>query len=228
MSGVLSPPRRSPIEEWLAQATEGTRLRQGMVQPLQLHSTTLQGTAVSLTELSWRRRLGLKGPGAEAWLGAQGFAPAPAANSWQRVGGALVGRLANSEFLVEALDAGAQTAVASAAAVLYSAVRPVGVYPVVRQDLVLRLQGPELNTLLRQICGVNFKPLLADAPAERGTLLMTSMIGAGVVAIPMRVASATELILWVDPSFAMYFWTTLLQVAAELGGGVLLDPSTEV
>ena len=228
MSAFSPLSRRSPIEAWIDQAAEGSQLRQGMLQPVALRSTTAQGSAVTMTELSWHRRFGLKGPAAEAWLIAHGFAPAAPANTWRRVNGALVGRLATSEFLVEAMDSSAHAAVAAAATELYATVRPEGVYPVVRQDLVVRLHGPKLNELLRQICGVNFQPLLAQAASDQGSLLMTSMIGASVVAVPLRGGSAAELILWVDPSFAMYFWTTLLQVAAELGGGVLLDPTNEV
>jgi len=228
MSGLTSLLRRSPIEAWIDQATEGSQLRHDMPHPLRVRSTAAQGTAVTLSVFSWHRRLGLKGPNAEAWLVAHGLAPAPSANTWQRANGALVGRLATSEFLVEAMESSAQAAVAAAAAELYATDRPQGVYPVVRHDLVLRLQGPKLNELLRQICGVNFQPLLTEARTDQGPLLMTSMIGASVVVVPVQGTVAAELILWVDPSFAMYFWTTLLQVAAEIGGGVLLDPSNEV
>jgi sarcosine oxidase subunit gamma len=52
---------------------------------------------------------------------------------------------------------------------------------------------------------------------------MTSMIGVGVVAVPLGAGPDRTLTLWADPSFGHYFWTTLVELAADLGGGVRLD-----
>jgi sarcosine oxidase, subunit gamma len=220
-----TPARRSPIDAWHRTATTGAFLKESMPLPVQLLGHVPAGDRVVLTERSWRRRFGVKGPAGESWLAARGFhVPAPA-NSWAVADGVLVGRLATSEFLVEAID-GSQPRVASVAQELAASDRPTGVYPVVRQDLVLTLEGPALNDLLRQVCSVDFAPLLQAARASEGALLLTSMIGAGVVAVPRLEASTCRLTLWVDPSFAHYFWTTLMTVAADLGGGVRLEQST--
>jgi sarcosine oxidase gamma subunit len=176
------------------------------------------GARLRFEVLSRRERFGCKGPGAEAWLTATGFAVPPAPNSAQvDAGGVLVARLGQAEFLVEAVDGGAER-VESARRQLGSAVRPAEVYPVARADLVIGIGGAHLNLLLRQICSVDFAPRLESSAADFGPVTLTSMIGVGVVAF-MRGGPGREavLTLWVDPSFAHYFWTTLLEVGRDLG-----------
>ena len=169
-------------------------------------------------DLSRRERFGCKGPAAEAWLTAAGLAVPSAPNSAQvDAGGVLVARLGLAEFLVEAVDGGAER-VESAWRQLGSALRPAEVYPVARADLVIGIGGAHLNLLLRQICSVDFAPRLESCAADFGAVTLTSMIGVGVVAF-IRGGSDREpvLTLWVDPSFAHYFWTTLLEVGRDLG-----------
>ncbi|HEX8783346.1 MAG TPA: hypothetical protein VF764_08245, partial [Steroidobacteraceae bacterium] len=107
---------------------------------------------------------------------------------------------------------------AAARGQLGSAARPAGVYPVARADLVIDVSGAQLNALLRQVCSVDFAPLLESRAARSGPVTLTSMIGVSVVAL-VRDGSEGEavLTLWADPSFAHYFWTTLLEVARDLG-----------
>jgi sarcosine oxidase subunit gamma len=219
-----SPSRRSPIDVWHGTAGAGVRPREDMAQPVSRGGAPV-GEAVTLRDLSWRRRFGLKGPAAQAWLEARHFrVPAPA-NSWTITDGVLIGRLATSEFLVEALGA-SQSRVSDAAAELGSAGRPPGVYPVARQDLVVSLRGDALPDLLRQVCSVDFGAPRGAVRGDSGPLLLTSMIGVAVVAVPLGRDATSEISLWTDPSFAHYFWTTLVDVAADLGGGVLLDDPT--
>jgi hypothetical protein len=47
------------------------------------------------------------------------------------------------------------------------------------------------------------------------------MIGVGVVAWPRRTDSGSSLTVWLDPSFAHYFWTTLLEVGRGVGALVI-------
>jgi len=74
--------------------------------------------------------------------------------------------------------------------------------------------------LLRQICSVDFEPLFAAAPQNESAIVLTSMVGVSVVAWPQAGARGASLTLWSDPSYAEYFWTTLLEVGGELAGGV--------
>ncbi len=184
-------------------------------------------SGVTMTDRSLRRRFGVKGPAAEAWLGEVGFLIPSGANRWAVSGDALVGRLATSEFLIESL-AESEPRVILAAEQLAAASRPAQVFPVVRQDLVVSLKGPALNDLLRQICGVNFAPHLLEPDAASGTLVLTSMIGVGLVAVPRLEADGVDLTLWLDPSFANYFWTTLTALISDLEGGEPLEQPNRI
>src|SRR6185437_14383118 len=108
---------------------------------------------LALRDGSSRARFGCKGREAPSWLGSRGFRVPDAANSAtvdER--GILVARLATSEFLIEALGAPDDDAVAEVTRELVSSPPPPGVYPVLRQDVVIELSGTGLNSLLRQIC----------------------------------------------------------------------------
>ena len=102
-----------------------------------------------------------------------------------------------------------------------SAARPPDVYPVARQDLAVGIQGPGLQRLLRQICSVDFVPLFEASGPHNGPITLTSMIGVSVVAWPRRTDSGSSLTVWLDPSFAHYFWTTLLEVGRGVGALVI-------
>jgi sarcosine oxidase gamma subunit len=189
--------------------------------------------ALRVDDLSARLRFGCKGPGAPSWLAANGYSIPEGANS-ARVDsqGVLVARLATSEFLIEAVGGGAEgvpagdvtAAAAPVSASLHqlgSPARPLDVYPVARQDLVVGVQGQGLQTLLRQICSVDFVPLFEACGPHDGPIALTSMIGVGVVAWPRRTDSGSSLTVWLDPSFAHYFWTTLLEVGRGVGALVI-------
>ena len=250
MNATPREPRRSPLDGWYERLATARHLVEDMSLPVALAGAVPRGTVVRLGDLSWRRRFGCKGPGAPAWLAAQGFAVPAGANSWQRTDGVIVARLATAEFLVEATggrtsavsaagaggtaaagdatgagatDGGPAARVERARQLLVTASCPPGVYPVARQDLVVGLAGPATVDLLRQTCSVDFAPLLAGAGADAGPVLFISMIGVGVLALPAFAAAGAELTLWCDPSFAHYFWGTLLEVAGDLGGGVAFD-----
>ena len=185
---------------------------------------------IVIADRSRRRRFGIKGPGAEVWLAKRGYAVPGSYNNWVVAQEVLVGRVATSEFLVESLSVDGKPSaarVANGAAELGLVTElglvscPAGVYPVARQDLALELRGLGLGALLRQICSVDFAPLFAAPVTADGTvsgpLVLTSMIGVSVIAVARGVdRAASELLLWVDPSFAHYFWTTLITVAKDI------------
>jgi sarcosine oxidase subunit gamma len=167
-------------------------------------------------------RCGCKGPGAVGWLRSQGYRVPEEANSAELdPAGVLVARLATSEFLLEPI-AGNADRVEATRAELTQRRQPVTVYPVTRQDVVVTINGDGLHALLRQICSVDFAPLLAAAATGRGPVVLTSMVGVGVVAWPRLIEAATgeispALTLWCEPSYAHYFWNTLLEVGRDLG-----------
>jgi sarcosine oxidase gamma subunit len=144
----------------------------------------------------------------------------PAPNSATLDGdGVFVARLATSEFLVEAVEGGDEHVAVMRAAL---AERPRQVYPVLRQDQVMTISGAGLSGLLRQTCSVDFSPLLESAAAADGPVILTSMIGVGVVAWPRRRAGSPAVTLWCEPSYAHYFWNTLIEVG-EVQGQIIED-----
>jgi sarcosine oxidase, subunit gamma len=201
---LLSPQsRRSPLHEWFQSSSR-----------VEAASAT---ATLHFDDLSSHHRLGCKGPAAESWLSASGFKVPVAPNSVAvDDSGILVARLATSEFLVEELGSGGDR-VCRAAQRLESPERARGVYHVPRADLVLSISGPDLHALLRQICSVNFTPLFCEAGRSGGPVVLTSMIGVSVVAWPRLTEIGPGVTLWIDPSFAHYFWTTLLEVARGTG-----------
>jgi sarcosine oxidase, subunit alpha len=199
----VSAQRRSPFE---ANPTDAVPMRASA------------RTGLRLEDFSPRERFGCKGPAAEAWLAAAGFTVPRSPNSAQvDASGVLVARLAASEFLIEAVEGGDER-VAAARGHLGSTGRPAEVYPVARADLVIGLSGGHLEALLRQICSVDFAPLFESRAARSGPVTLTAMIGVSVVAwVREALDGEAALTLWVDPSFAHYFCTTVLEVARDLG-----------
>jgi sarcosine oxidase gamma subunit len=199
-----------------------------------MSAAVLEFAPVQFEDGSGRSRCGCKGPGAEVWLRSLGLSVPAASNSvLLDADGVLVARLASSEFLIESTEQATpagQQRLAAAHAQLVVRAQPRDVYPVARQDSVMTISGTGLNALLRQVCGVDFAPLL-DAAADTGEqpVLLTSMIGVGVVAWPRRIAAGVAVTLWCEPSYAHYFWNTLLEVAGQAGSvsmGVSDDTAT--
>jgi sarcosine oxidase gamma subunit len=175
--------------------------------------------------LSHRARFGCKGPGAEAWLTQEGYRVPGEPNSAQLDGdGVLIARLATSEFLIEAVDGGGER-VKSTRQRLESSERPPDVYPVPRQDLVVGIHGADIPALLQEMCSVDFSSLLDSVGSQAGPVVLTSMIGVGVVAWPRRAQGKGALTLWVDRTFGHYFLTTLFEVAEEYGGAAVHEPT---
>jgi sarcosine oxidase subunit gamma len=165
---------------------------------------------LGMADLSDLARHGCKGPGAAQWLAALGLPVPDAPNTWLPLeDGGRIARLGLTEFLVEGS--------ASRLDAVMAAPRAAGVYPVLRQDAALVLTGDRLDELLRQTCSVNFRPL---DPADRPVVL-TSMVGVAVTAIPERLAGRPALRLWCDGTYGHYLWETLLEIAIELGGGAI-------
>ncbi len=146
-------------------------------------------------------RAGVKGPGAAAWLTSLGVPVPDLPNSWLPLPGGLVARLGLTEFLVEGPEAAKLAA------------PPVhGVYPVLRQDTALVLKGARLNDLLLETCSVDFRAL--DRAAR--PVVLTSMAGVGVTAIPGDDAGVPCIRLWCDGTYGEWLLETLAGVAADL------------
>ncbi len=169
-------------------------------------------TDLSISDISGLRKAGVKGPHAAAWLAGQGIEVPPAPNSWLPLpGGALIGRLAETEFFLEG-DAAAKLAPLLGET-------PPGVYPVPREDACFALAGSGMHEVLLQACSVDFE----SSPAQNA-LYMTSMVGVPVLAIPQKVDGVPMIRIWADPTFGPYLWHTLSSIVQELAGSMRGEP----
>ncbi|GAC1306665.1 MAG: hypothetical protein NVSMB10_11580 [Steroidobacteraceae bacterium] len=172
-------------------------------------------TALEFSRTAPRARLGIKGPGAERWLGALGIEVPPSPNSWVGEAGVdaedlLVARLGTAEFFLEGASRGSRLSRILAAARAY----PPGVYPVLREDAAFSLSGDRCLDVLAQTCNVNF----ADLALEARPIVLTLMIGVSVLIVPCTAAGRAEYRIWCDPTFGSYLEESLGGVVVESGG----------
>ena len=77
------------------------------------------------------------------------------------------------------------------------------------------LTGSRAGDLLLQTCSIDFAAL--DAAAR--PVVLTSMVGVGVTLAVEAREAARRYRIWCDGTYAAYLWTTLVDVARDLGGG---------
>ncbi|MBD2090962.1 methylglutamate dehydrogenase [Microcoleus sp. FACHB-1515] len=202
---MKTPIRLSPIFDRLQSVKGNWREINGMPCLTRVEENY---PALEIADLSCLTRCGFKGAGAADWLRDQGLPVPDRPNSWLSLPeGGIIARLGISEFLIE------DSLESNVSARLSCQSVPARVYPVLRQDLAIALCGNSIDELLRQTCNVNFGALsLAETP-----VVLTSMIGVAVTIIP----GAETYRIWCDGTFGAYFWQTLLEIAAEMGGGVV-------
>lgn len=209
----MMPVRTGPLRT-LHAASGGTWCQlNGMPTPLRMDRAGAHPDP-ALADVSALLRCGLKGPGAQDWLSAHGVTVPEHANSWcPDTRGGLVARLGRSEFLVESAWNDAQ------AAEIAQALRDPapGVYPVLRQDCALLVQGARTRELWLQTCNVN----LFDIPAQNREVTLTAMVGVSVTILKQPLGNDVCYRIWCDGTFGAYLWETLLEIAVELGGGAV-------
>ena len=162
---------------------------------------------ISIEDMSNRKKIGLKGPSAGAWLSGSGINVPPDPNTWLALpGDALIGRLGETEFFIEE----------GPAAYVETQLREpgAGVYAVPRQDTCFALSGPGMYEVLLQTCSIDFQSQSGVA-----RLFLTSMVGVSVLAIPEERGGAPAIRIWADPTFGPYLWRTLFGIVQELTGG---------
>jgi sarcosine oxidase, subunit gamma len=202
--------RASPLHDALEALDPHWTAIDGMRVALRL-KTGATPPPIALADASCLVRMGVKGAAAEQWLGAHGLTALPGVNAWIRTAaGTLIARLARTEFFLED-DAGGTTVKR-----LREALHPApGVYPVLRQDAALVLQGERVNDLLVQTCNVDFTAWAL----EQQTVVMTSIAGVSVLVAWQRYNGVPCYRIWCDGTFGPYLWETLLEIAVESGGG---------
>jgi sarcosine oxidase subunit gamma len=165
------------------------------------------------------RRMGVKGPRAAQLLQQLQFAVPDSPNTWsplrpgESTGGRnVVARLGNTEFFVEEGDTA--PGIAALEEALDAGVD--GAYPVLREDFAFVLAGASADAVLAQVCNVNF----ADLAFERRPIVMTLMIGVGVLVLP-RVSDedGRSFRIWCDPTYGAYLWAELEEIVTRISAG---------
>jgi sarcosine oxidase, subunit gamma len=175
--------------------------------------------AAWLGEAIPEKRIGLKGPRATQLLQELQLAVPDSPNTWSPLrpgesagGWNLVARLGSTEFFVEECDAAAGVAALEDA--LSSGVD--GAYPVLREDFAFVLGGASADDALAQACNVNF----AGLALERRPVVMTSMIGVGVLVLPqVSDADGRSFRIWCDPTYGAYLWAELEEIVTRISAG---------
>ncbi len=162
------------------------------------------------------RRFGIKGPRAAEALKQLGLTVPARPNSWSPLRASdrddspnVIGRLGNTEFFLE--ESGAAPGIA---ALEQLAGDLPGVYPVLREDTALVLGGPRASDVLVQVCNVNFAAL----PGPK-TVVMTLMIGVGVLVLPQVADDGPIYRIWCDPGFGAYLRTELEEIVQKIPTG---------
>lgn len=209
----MSPPvRTSPLfDVQAARAARWTDAEEMRCVAAFERETAAALDVVAIGDLSHRRRVGVKGPGAAAALAGLGLATPAKPNSWCRNEEAIVARLGLTEYLIE--DRAGGDTVAKVRALPPTA----GVYPVPRFDAELLVAGPQAVDLFRQTCAVDVSTL----DAAGGALALTAMVGVGVTVAAVMTPVGVSYRIWCDGTYGGYLWETLCEVARDMGGAAI-------
>ena len=156
-------------------------------------------------------KLGVKGPGAAAWLQGRNL-PVPDAiyDLSPREARVQVVRSGFDEFVLRADNAEVRDELR---AVLADG--PAGVYPFEHESAVFALTGRRAREVLAQTCAVNF----AEPPD--GRIIYTRLAGATCAVIPQCGDPVPHYELWVDHATAPYLWQTLREIVKACEGSVV-------
>ena len=165
---------------------------------------------VSITDVSYLARYGVKGPQASKWLASHGVATPKDANSWVQNDQTLVMRLGGSEFLIE--DQGSGKTCEKLAA---ETKRVDGVYKVPHADAAYLLAGSEVLNLLSELCALD----LRESELLENDLVMTQLAGISATVLRRKIHNETVYKLWCDGTYGEYMQHVLDEISGELNRG---------
>ena len=189
---------------WAPGSVAGVELSGGGAGPL------------GLADLSTCDRIGVKGRGAVAWLGAMGVAlPSQPNRLLERPDGLTVARLSDSEFVL-ADFAGPTSATVQGLRAALEGARPEGCYDVPRAEsqAVFGLAGPWLTAALAALCPADLRAA-AFPPAG---VLQTQCAGVGAQLWNLSRTGLDRAVLSCDASLAAHVWSALLASVVAAGG----------
>lgn len=162
-------------------------------------------STLAMADVSWLPKWGIKGPGAADFLRKKGFTP-PAQLYEVDASGFLAHTGTTEYFLEDTLDSH------------WTATMPTNPdacatwTPVLRQDAGFWLGGKRVFDVMAQTCGL---------PLHRMTDEIIFTRVAGVSAMLYVSEAPARLRLWCAPSYGIYLWEILREIAGELGGRVV-------
>lgn len=165
---------------------------------------------LGICDVSAFSRVGIKGIKAAEWLISKGFKVPTAINTWTTDSpNGLILRLGKNEFLIESIR---PTLIQ-----VDEVFRLEGLYEVARYDAAFILSGVQLQKALSEICALD----LSDRTFGADAVMMTSVAGVSVTMIRQTLNGEEVYRLWCDGSYGNYMWSTLTEIAADSGGGVV-------
>lgn len=207
--------RRSPIHELLVARGAEWRVVGGAPLAVRIETEEAERAAaptLGLCDVSALPKLAIKGPDAENRLKDRGIeVPAEIYESCRLGAGGWIVRTGAEEFF---LESGATDDSVSALASIFDSVHG-RVFRIERQDATLLLVGSRASDVLAQTCGVN----LREAAAHR--LVLTRVAGISCGVFPQCFADVPGYRLWVDFTYAVALWETLVEICESLDGRVI-------
>jgi sarcosine oxidase subunit gamma len=206
------PSRLSPLHDALSHLHPAWGEVQDM--PVALHFGDARGEldrarVLGVADASALPRLTLKGPGAEAFLRQQGVAMPAGIFEAAPLGEGLAARTGGAEFFIEDSITGTKVEDLTRLARRGAS----NVYPVFRADASFFLSGKLATAVFAQTCGYDFRP------REMNKLVFTRVAGVSCSILPRSLSGIDLFQLWMDGTFGISLWETLLEISGELGGG---------
>ena len=163
---------------------------------------------LALADLSCLPRLGLKGAGVLAWLRENGLQTGAALYAVTPIEeqGILV-RIDREEVI---LEDGLWGQVVSRIQEGLST-NPPEVYRVERQEASFLLIGSRTDEVLSQTCGHDFRE-------SAGQVVLSRVAGVSCRLLRVEASGIAGLRIWLDPSYSVYLWKTLLGIVREDAG----------
>lgn len=203
--------RRSPVHDELEQLNPVWVQIHDMKVPLRFNDSASESQLIielSLCDMSWLPKIGVKGPESLAWLVQAGIPVPKSVYGCCSLGDSgLVIRTDRHEVFLE--DGPASHRASELEHRLQSGTS--GVYLVYRQDASFLMSGARCNSVLRETCGVDFgNPL--------DSVVMTRVAGVSCMVLPFQVEGTSAFRLWLDPSYGSYLWEAILEIVRHHGG----------
>jgi glycine cleavage system aminomethyltransferase T len=206
--------RRSPVHASLAELNPVWGQIHNMQVPLRFNEAGSENQLkldLSLSDMSFLPKIGVKGPESLAWL-AKAQVPVPESiySFFLLADSGLVIRTDRHEVFIEGGLNG--TLVSGLEHQLRS--RPSGVYLVGRQEASFLLSGAKSNDILHETCGFDF----SDPPEG---VVITRVAGVSCMILPLSAGEISTFRFWLDPSYGSYFWEALLEIVRGHGGDAI-------